>query len=313
MKKGIRRMLGRRMELVIAYYNPRTLYTEKPMRTVYRLLSMPAALLSAGKRIIPNVEMDLTSRCTLNCRECSHLIPYHRAQGKFRDYPIEELMENVDLLLPKIDACLRFRLLGGEPLMHKQIDVLIRRLIGEKKIRHIQIVTNGTIIPNESVLQAMQHDKISVNISNYGELVPQREALIDVLKKRGIHILVEPQLLTWRSTGGFEDRLYSAEKIHQVFANCSVLECKSLNAGRLYLCPRAFHGQELGMVPKNIAEFIDLRQVDAQAFWEKLERLYENPIGLTTCRFCSGGDYQNAPVIPCAQQAPLDWNGKDPF
>lgn len=303
MEKKIRERFGKRVELTILNYSAKSLYQEnKLIRRLMKLSSLPIALAKSRASILPNVEMDVTSRCTLNCRECSHLIPHHRKSGDFRDYDIEALLKNVDLLLPLIDACLRFRVIGGEPMMHKDLHVLLRRLVSEKKIRHIQIATNGTIIPVGENLHAMAHPKVSVYITNYGDLAPKREELVRTLKSAGVNVRLSPYEPKWRSIGGFEHRGYSEAEMEKVFKKCDVLDCKSLNGGKLYLCPRAFHASALGVIPANTKEFIDLSAETRESFFKKLNALYEDPRDITTCYYCTGGDFVSAPEVPCAEQ-----------
>jgi len=303
MEKMIRKRFGRRAELSVLNYSAKSLYeTSKLKRRAFKFLSLPAALFRLRAHILPNVEMDVTSRCTLNCKECSHLIPYHRKSGDYRDYDIETLIENIDLLLGLIDECLRFRVIGGEPLMHRQLHLLLRKLAGEKKIRHIQIATNGTIVPRDEHLAAMRHPKISVFVTDYGAYAPRKDEVVRALRQNGVHARLSEPMPKWRSIGGFEHRGYSEAQMAKLFACCDVLDCKSLHAGKLYLCPRAFHGAALGVFPQNDREFIDLRKEDRASFYAQLNRLYDDPEGLTTCYYCTGGSLAAAPEVPCAEQ-----------
>lgn len=306
MQNFVRQRFGKRVQLSLINYSSRSLYTTNALlRGALKVLAAPVALLRTQGAVIPNIEMDVTSRCTLNCRECSHLIPTHRSAHQFHDYDVAELLGNIDLLLPMIDRCLRFRLLGGEPLMHKELHLVIRRLVGEKKIKHIQIATNGTIIPTGENLAALQHPKVSVNISNYGDLAPQKAELVRTLRAAGVHTLLLPYEPRWRAIGDFAPRGYTREQMRTIFLRCNMLDCKSLHDGRLWMCPRAFHGAALGVMPENPAEYIDLRTVTREQFWEQLDLLYEDPAGVTTCYRCTGGDLSSAPEVPCAEQAPV--------
>ena len=303
MEKAIRKRFGKRVELCVLNHSAKSLYeTSTLKRRALKFLSLPAALLRLRAHILPNVEMDVTSRCTLNCKECSHLIPYHRKSGNYRDYDIGELVENVDLLLPLIDECLRFRVIGGEPLMHKRLDVLLHKLVGETKIRHIQIATNGTIVPREELLGAMRHPKISVFVTDYGAYAPQKDEVVRALQEGGVHVRLSEPMPKWRSIGGFEHRGYTEAQMARLFQACNLLDCKSLHGGKLYLCPRAFHSSALGVTPRNDREYIDLRKADRASFFRQLNRLYDDPAGLTTCYYCTGGSLASAPEVPCAEQ-----------
>lgn len=303
-RKKMRRIIGRRRERCILDYGSAQRYVANgPYRLFLTAINIPAALISSFRLVVPYVEMDITSRCNLNCKECSHLIPLHKKMKQARDYDVEELINNIDLLVDKIDQCLIFRVLGGEPFLHKQMHLVIRRLISEPKVKHVQVVTNGTIIPTGENLVSLKHKKVSVEISNYGDLSSKKDELVKTMEENDIPVKLDAFNPVWYETNGLVPRDYTAEKMKSVFFNCSGANCKNLQNGKLWLCPPALHGTTLGLVPENKKEYIDLRTCSKKEFWEKLDGLYSNPDGLSTCYYCMGGSMETAKQVPCAEQA----------
>ena len=302
-RKTIRTLLGRRAELCILNYS--TAQRGAPnviIRILSLLLCAPSALIAAFQKAVPYAEMDVTSRCSLNCRECSHFIPKHRQAGSARDYDAKALLENIDLFTAMIHKCLTFRVLGGEPLLHRDLHIIIRRLAAEPKIKNVQIVTNGTILPGTELLNAMKHKKITVSISNYGPLSAKKDELAEMLHKHGVHVQIAPSQPLWREMNGLVPRGYSPEKMKKIFKGCND-DCKSLYDGKLYLCPQALHGALLGLVKENHREYIDLRACSPKEFRDRINALYTKPDTFTTCYYCAGGDPGFARQVPCAEQA----------
>jgi len=301
-RRIIRKIFGRRMERCIIDYavKPNRTHNNKLSTFFFTALCMPYAFISYFQKVIPYVEMDITSRCTLNCRECTHFIPEYKQKEKAADFDAELLIENIELLLPMITKCCSFRILGGEPFLHKQLYLIINKLIEESKIKHIEIVTNGTIMPNGENLNVLAHKKVNVSISDYGTLSNKKDEIIKVFAERNINTNVDQHI--WFETNSLKQRGYSSEKMKSVFFSCSGAECKTLYDGKLWVCPQALHGFLLGLVKENPHEYIDLRKSTKKEFWKKLKQMYRSSIDLTTCYYCTGGCAEFVKQVPCAEQ-----------
>jgi hypothetical protein len=73
----------------------------------------------------------------------------------------------IDKLLKSVDFILSFRLQGGETLLVKDLAKIVEYACSKKQIQHIQIISNGTIIPTEELLKAMQNPKVLLFLSDY--------------------------------------------------------------------------------------------------------------------------------------------------
>lgn len=296
-------IFGRRKRLIVHRYSHHAAYTSSHLaRAILHLLSVPAALFNS-RHVIPHIDLDVTSRCTLNCKECNHLTPLHKQHNLAKDYPLESLLENIDLVMPHIDKCLLFSLVGGEPLLYKDLYLIIRKLINEKKVKYIQVFTNGTIIPSEEILAAMRHKKVSVFISNYGALSTKKEKLAALLRKRGIRYRLSPYSPTWVAWGDVTPKDYSVEQMHTIFNHCRCIHGKALYDGKLWLCQVALQLAILNLSKKNENEYIDLRTCTKQEFWIKLEKMFNNPSEFTTCYHCyDTNSLDSAAEVPAAEQ-----------
>lgn len=71
---------------------------------------------------MPSLEVFITERCTLRCRDCSHLIPEYKTPGDYEISEIISILENVLKIVKKISDLI---ILGGEPMLHKDLCELI--------------------------------------------------------------------------------------------------------------------------------------------------------------------------------------------
>ena len=126
--------------------------------------------LSAKKRLAPRKELrfdvHLVDHCNLNCKGCLHFSPI--SDEKYLDIQTFEndLKKLSELTSGKIsDICL----LGGEPLLHPDIELFLpiaRRYFTEGRIN---ILTNGLLLPKmpETFFENCKKNKIEISISYY--------------------------------------------------------------------------------------------------------------------------------------------------
>lgn len=122
-----------------------------------------------------------TTNCTLACRECHSWIPYfhHRYGDNFDNFKLV-----IDKLLHAVDLIYYLRLQGGEPLITKDLDRMVAYACAQPQICYVQIITNGTLLPSDSLLQAMRNPKVLLSISDYSHIPQVRDKLkIEAIKK----------------------------------------------------------------------------------------------------------------------------------
>ncbi|MCK5757461.1 MAG: hypothetical protein KAH14_00090, partial [Clostridiales bacterium] len=62
------------------------------------------------------VEVFITSRCNLRCRDCSILVPY---LPKLEDFNVDEAINDLNELLELVDCIHKVEILGGEAMLNK--------------------------------------------------------------------------------------------------------------------------------------------------------------------------------------------------
>lgn len=81
--------------------------------------------------------LEPTLRCNLDCIGCGRIAEYHA--NPIKDLTVEECLQSVDECdAPIVSVC------GGEPLVYKPVDELIRKLIERKK--YVYLCTNAMFL-----------------------------------------------------------------------------------------------------------------------------------------------------------------------
>ncbi len=250
-------------------------------------------------RIIFNrIQYVVSERCSLKCEDCSHLMQYYKQP---KDIDLNQYKSAFDLLIKNADYIAELRILGGEPFMNSDMGNLINWYHDCDKIQSISVYTNGTIIPREPVLKMLQMDKVKVHISNYLINEDKIERLTAVFDEYGIEYFVR-KYDEWQDAGGLECRNYSLEQKQTVFARCFERSGFTFLKGRLFRCPRNAHAINLGAMPDNEVDYIDLMSWNGRdgELKRHLINLQERT-WLEGCNYCDGPN-NHMLGIPAARQ-----------
>jgi organic radical activating enzyme len=220
------------------------------------VLAYPFYWLQKRRQAIPfvmkHLSVSITTRCTLHCKACANLMQYYGTRAE--DYDIEVLLQSLNKVFSAVDHIILFRIIGGEPLLYKNLVDIINCAYSSHKIGHIQVVTNGTILFPSAVLDVLNATNASVEISNYGENSRNMNENFEIFKKMHIQYTYNSSLF-WSDYGGLQRRNFSEAKVKEVYKECN-LECRILRNNEFHVCPRSAHGTDLGIIPKREADYI---------------------------------------------------------
>jgi len=127
-----------------------------------------------------SLDVVLTEKCSLKCKDCSNLMQYY-TEPKNSDHT--SLLEELKILMESVDHISEIRLIGGEPLMYKNLDKVLSFLSLFDNYREVVIFTNGTIIPNDSLLDVSTDPRFRYQISDYGDLSKNTSKIIEILNE----------------------------------------------------------------------------------------------------------------------------------
>ena len=189
-------------------------------------------------------EVQLTEHCNLNCRNCMHYAPLAKPEFLNVDLYEKDLNRLSELFSGEAEW---IRLMGGEPLLHPEINYIIRITRKNFPYGKIRIVSNGILIPlmKDEFWNECKHNNIEICMTKYPIEIDYFE-LIDKIEHHGVTASMysgsDRSPTMWRfpidTMGDFDPvfNFYHCEK-----ANV----CLTLKQGRLFPCATSAHAHHL--------------------------------------------------------------------
>lgn len=272
------------------------------LRAAYFPKALAVRLRSAmqKKYELPRVETAITTRCTLRCRDCSNLIVFY---DKRADLDTQLVLKDIEDLLYSVDRIHRFIVMGGEPLLHSGLKTILTYLLSHARVGVVQLITNGTIIPDDHLLSLFQHPKMLVTVSNYSsDIAKNKSRLLSLLEDYQINYTYEPDF-DWIDLGGWNPRVDNTpDALRQRYQTCPRKTCHNIYNGQYHLCPRSAHGMRLGQIADDEKYYVVFRdRSDPVTVRNELNHLFQVRY-ISACQHCRG--QEGAAIPPAVQLVP---------
>jgi sulfatase maturation enzyme AslB (radical SAM superfamily) len=250
------------------------------------------------KTIITSLDIVITERCSLKCRDCSNLTQYYL---KPRDIDFDGLFASLDLIMKAVDHVLEFRVLGGETFMNRRAHQYIDRLRSYNNYTRIAVYSNGTIIPKGPNLSCLVHDDTYLRISDYGTLSLKIESMKMLFDRYGV-VYDILKCDRWQNCAVIEKRTRTKAELEAVYSNCCARRLVTLLNGSLYICPFAANAANLGAVPPFPEESINLKKTFCvEEIKKRLIAMLRSKPYFSICEFCAGRPDFDTPLAAAIQ------------
>ena len=246
--------------------------------------------------------------CNLKCRHCLNFNPFAK---KYYVREWKDLIEDVNTFFDCVDHIMLFHVSGGEPLLYKYTADLIEYIdkhYGDR-IDTLRLVTNGTIVPSEEILEKLSHCDVEITVDDYRDAVPQYnekfDELLCKLNEYKIRYYIN-KVDSWFDLAPVRTD-YSNMKEEELIQHRT--ECnqswQELRGGKLYNCNYAAYATVAGIAgEQDLEEAFDLREFTEDLKKELVEfRLGYTQKGYTNfCKKCRGFTLENTEeVMPALQ------------
>lgn len=247
---------------------------------------------------IDDVALNVTTYCTLRCKHCSNILPYYKNR---RHLPEDIVKRSLDALFSNIDYCGTLSIAGGEALTYPYlIEIIYHTEKYRDKIGTFALITNGTLVPNNAVMDALRKNNITLYISKY----PIKESKADEVYERTNAAGVNCISLTydsWFDVCRIIPPDANQEDVQNRFKNCKS-RVQSIFDGKLWYCPFMAHAHHMSIIKPDENNYVDLLS-DEPSLREKIRQYIEQINYIPGCIRCSGYYGIYGKWIPAAEQS----------
>ncbi len=236
------------------------------------------------KPILPYLEVNVVDGCNLKCKGCTHFSNLFESVGEIE---YQCFVRDLAQVASK-SYVIQLRLLGGEPLLHSDLYQIIEAARKILPDADIDVVTNGLLIPRQSIqlFDSMYKNRVGFLISKYKPTLQIRSKIEEILQKNKIDYFFEREdirefgkTLSMKANNNTE----LSQKV------CLSRGCRFLRRGYLYKCPfeglidkfaMAFHYEDILEIERGFNIY------DENIDWEKkLDQYLRNSVPL--CEYCA--------------------------
>jgi len=251
---------------------------------------------------INSLDVVLTQRCTLKCEDCSNLMQYYQ---KPKEIEKSQILDSLQCLVGQLDYVHEFRIIGGEPLLHKQLVEIVSFIARNFEYGYIVIYTNGTLLPSISDVKHLSTIKgLSFKISDYGLDLSRRCTELEEMLKAYDILTIRESITEWQDSGTIVSHNRGDRELAEVFGQCCVQDCYTLMGKYLYICPFSANLYELDKEKYFFIERLAIRSLidlDKSVARRVLMDFLGSHKYLMACNFCNGRDH-NVPKVQAAVQ-----------
>lgn len=228
-----------------------------------------------------HLDLNVVENCTMRCVSCSHASPY--TNTKTWQMTPEELAADLAAIKPFVRFH-RLQMVGGEPLLHKNLPEMMRVARASGVGREIMVITNGQLL--HRMEEDFWHELDTLQLSIY----PKLAADVPFFARGMCEKFGKPFYSTVYTE--FHQQFRTTPSDGSNFAHCHwKSDCWTLHRGHFYLCPQS------AFFPKNfmgLGDHVDgLPLTDLTE--EKLQAFISRAEPLNACRICMANEMKPKP------------------
>jgi hypothetical protein len=256
------------------------------------VLSCQRAYLKKSSFYLRSVDLVITEKCTLKCKDCANLMQFYEMP---ENYSSKDILDGIIGLSERADFIHEVRVIGGEPFLNKEIYEIIHRIALIDNIHKIVIYTNGMIPPKEEEIKNFNKNKILFSITDYAELGRNLDKTVLILDKYSLPYRVHPPE-HWTDSGKILEKPWTTLEAKDLFAKCCGKNLYTLIGEDLYRCPFAANADKLRAIPKHASNSINVLSSvgDIKDFAYGIDYI-------DACKLCPGRSFDSPIIKPAVQ------------
>lgn len=258
--------------------------------------------LDPRKLYIRSVDLIVTEKCSLKCKDCSNLMQYYESPINIGE---PELLSDLEDICSIADEINEIRIIGGEPLVNKNFHKIVSAAASRSNVNKVVIYTNGTICPPDEKLALIAHPKVFVFITTYGALSRNAEPLERALKKHKILYNRQPAY-GWTDCASVEPHFRKVDELSETFRYCCAKHFTTLTDGKVFRCPFSANMERLKALPDSPEDYVDIRGLSKNIkgiseIKSALRLFLREKSYINACNHCNGRTYGDPEIVPGIQ------------
>lgn len=276
------------------------------MHTIARQQAL-AGHLDGSAVSLPCLDVMVTELCTLNCTNCSSLIPYYRPEHHPAHRRADDIVKELQALSSCVDRIFEVVLMGGETLLHPEYHLLAARIARMERVDSVCVLANGTIRPLPEHLSVLADRKIYFRVSDYGRHSPLAAETAAILADNGIAGYLQTYA-AWARFLPLPKRGLGRRDLESAFRTCLAPHCYPLRDGKLHRCEFVPNAMRVGAIPDEPGNRVDLApfmqgERTAGELAAAIDHFAHELSFMPACDYCPGYT-RNDECLPPAEQCP---------
>lgn len=239
----------------------------------------------------PHLEIQVAEHCNLNCASCTHFSPL--AEPKFidKDFFYEQLVAANAIFKGN---CKSLKIMGGEPLLHPEIEHLLS--LARKAMPNIKLTlqTNGILLTSlaDSFWETCHENNILIRVTRYPVKLDTDQ--IDIKARQfAVELKYHPSNSSIKSFNLYPMNLKGDQPPQENYENCKMkMRYVLIKDGRLYPCPIAGNAEHFNnafdnQLSCNENDSIPLCDIENFVEYEEFARK-----AIPFCKYCMPTQYR---------------------
>ena len=179
---------------------------------------------------LPYLEFHIVDQCNLNCKGCEHYSGLVKHSHFHNDKNIYRDLQQLKQFITDIG---KIRILGGEPLLHPNIERILQFTREVYPQSDIHIVTNGILkhMP-KTFFSTCKRNNIYLYISYYPPMIGKMNEIKTILEANEIEYHITSLMSSFR----IKYTLNKQVDVETIFDNCPQAHCYNLYEGKIGAC-----------------------------------------------------------------------------
>ena len=249
---------------------------------------MPYVKTSNGRIESIKMEFNLVENCNYACKECSHFSPYmpvRRADLTTFETDVSALSD--------VYHVRRFRFVGGEPLLHKDINAFVAVIRDSGITDTIEVVTNGSLLDrvDDELFRSIDY----LSLSWYPDKRCDEAKVLRAKERcRLSNTTLKVQKIDHFRLMQLDEPIQDDRLTKRIFDSCQIAHswyCQTFAEGYFYLCSRPLftpgYLRQKGQPVANLTE-VDGLPLHTPDLYHRLSEFLGSTQPLSSCRYCLG-------------------------